>query len=244
MATNPLGGALHHHISAVLDGANQGASSAKGVVNNQRNAMVMGQGSQGFEIGDVEAGVTHRLDIDGLGVLVDLGLKAFRVIAFGEFHLNPQPRELNLELVVGAAVEEGGGDQVVASLHEVGDGQKLRRLPRGGGHSSHATLQRRHPLFKDIGGGVHQAGVDVPEFLQPKEIGAVLGVIEDVGGGLINRNRTGIGGGIRLLASVQLKRFKPLAHQCLGTHRPFLTSRYPPSRAAAAAGRSVRGRHH
>ena len=51
--------------------------------------MVMGQGSQGFEIGNVEAGVTHRLDIYGLGVLVDLGLEAFGVIAFGEFHLNP-----------------------------------------------------------------------------------------------------------------------------------------------------------
>ena len=243
MATNPLGGAFHHHISAMLDGANQGASSAKGVVNDQRDAMVMGQGSQGFEIGDVEAGVAHRLDIDGLGVLIDLGLEALRLIPIGKFDVDAQPGELNLELVVGAAVEKGGGDQVVTSLHEVGDGQKLRRLARGGGHRSHTALQRRHPLFKDIGGGVHQAGVDVPEFLQPKKIGAVLGVIEDVGGGLINRNRTGIGGGIRLLASVQLKRFKPLAHQCSGTHRPFLASRYPPSRAAAAAGQSVCGRH-
>ena len=41
MAANPFGGAFTT-ISAMLDGANQGTSGAKCVVNNQRNAMVVG----------------------------------------------------------------------------------------------------------------------------------------------------------------------------------------------------------
>ena len=68
--------------------------------------MVVGQGSQGFEIRNVEAWISHRLDIDGLGVFVDLSLEAFRVISIGKFHLNPQPRELNFELVVGAPIKK------------------------------------------------------------------------------------------------------------------------------------------
>ena len=43
MASNPLCGALHDHISAMLDRPHQSAAGTEGVVDNQRNAVLLRQ---------------------------------------------------------------------------------------------------------------------------------------------------------------------------------------------------------
>ena len=88
-------------------------------------------------------------------------------------------------------VVRGAGDRAFLSLidilegnsrtglGDVGDGEELRRLPGGSGQGRHAALERGHPLLEDVGGRVHDPGIDVPELLQGEEIGGVLGVLED-----------------------------------------------------------------
>jgi len=69
--------------------------------------------------------------------------------------------------------------------------------------SADAALQRSHALFEDGGGRVHDPGVDVPEPLKVEEGGSVSRVFEDVRRSLIDRDRTGPGFGVGLLAGVQ-----------------------------------------
>ena len=51
----------------------------------------------------------------------------------------------------------------------------------------------------------HDARVDVPERAQAEQIGSMLRVVEAIGGGLINRKRARVGGGIGHLARVHLQ---------------------------------------
>ena len=54
------------------------------------------------------------------------------------------------------------------------------------GQRCHATFQCSNTLFKHIGGGVHDTGVDIPEFFQPKKIGCMCRIVEPVRSGLVN----------------------------------------------------------
>ena len=64
-------------------------------------------------------------------------------------------------------------------------------------------FERRHPLLERRGGGVHDAGVDVAEALQVEQSGGVVGVLEDVRRGLVDRHGAGAGFGIGPLSGVQ-----------------------------------------
>ena len=155
MTANPLGGALDHHICAVLDRSDQCPCSTEGVVDNQGDAVLMGQRGESLEVRDVEAGIPHGFDIDGLGVGIDLRLETIQLVAIGEFDVDPQARELHLELVVRAAVEKGCGNEIVAGLHEIGDGHKLSRLTRRRGYGCDTSFKSCNALFKHVGRGVH-----------------------------------------------------------------------------------------
>ena len=60
-----------------------------------------------------------------------------------------------------------------------------------------AALERGDALLEDVGGRVHDPGVDVAELLEPEEAGGVGGVVEDVAGGGVDRDRAGVRRGIR-----------------------------------------------
>ena len=79
----------------------------------------------------------------------------------------------------------------------------------GGGQGACAALQGSHPLFKHVGGGVHEAGVDIALLRQgetPRRLGAVP---ELIGGGGVNGHGPRVGGGIGgLLPRVDLECLK------------------------------------
>src|SRR6201999_612952 len=102
-----------------------------------------------------------------------------------------------VEEVVGAPVEGRRRDDGVAYLGQVGQRQRLCRLPAGGGQAADATFQRRHPLLDHSGGGVHDAGVDVARLGQAEEGGGVRRVPEGVRGRLVDGDRPGPGGRVR-----------------------------------------------
>jgi hypothetical protein len=59
-------------------------------------------------------------------------------------------------------------------------------------------------------GRVGQAGIDVADFLQAEERGGMVGVAEDISGGLIDRHLACAGGRIGLGACVNGQRVKAL----------------------------------
>ena len=162
----------------------------------------MGHVGHGADVGDVARRVADGLAEDRLGALVDEGRHAVDVVGGGEADLDAQLRQGVGEEVVGAAVEGGGGDDVVAALADGEQRVGHRRHTRGQGQTADATLQGRQALLQHIAGGVHDAGVDIARHFEIEEVRPVLGVIEGIGGGLVNRRGDGLGGRVRLEAGV------------------------------------------
>ena len=82
--------------------------------------------------------------------------------------------------------------------------------PDASAERRHAALDRRDALLERILRRVHDAGVDVAEFLQAEQVRRVFRAVELVGGGLIDRHRDGIGRRIAPPAGVQHQRFRML----------------------------------
>ena len=155
-------------MRAVLQGSEQVAARAERVVDNQWQVVLFGNGRDGFKIRNAKAGVADGFQVDSFGVGINEGLKAGRIISVGEAGFDAQALKRHLELDVGAAVEVRRGHEVVAGLHDVVQGDELGRLARARRQGRHAAFEGRYALLKHVGGGVHQAGVDVAELLQSK----------------------------------------------------------------------------
>ena len=74
--------------------------------------------------------------------------------------------------------------------------------PDANAEPRHAAFEGGDALLEDVGGGVHDARVDVAELLQGEQPGGVVGVVEDVGGRLVNRHRARRRGRVAFLAAV------------------------------------------
>ncbi len=170
-----------------------------GVVDDERQTVLVGDAGELLDVGDVELGIAERLGVDGAGLAVDGGAQAVEVVGVDEADGDAQARQRVVEEVVGAAVERGGGDDLVAGSARVVNGQRLGGLAGGGGQRRDAAFERGDALLEDVGGRVHDARVDVAEFLQREEAGGVVGVVEDVRGGLVDRHGARAGGGVDLL---------------------------------------------
>ena len=165
--TQELGGRVDHDVGAVLDGPAQ-VRRGHGVVDDQRHAGLMRDGRHLFDVEHVHTRVGDGLAVKGAGLGSDGLAEVFRIVRLYELHVDAQAAEADIELRVGAAVQGAGGDDLVARSRQAGDGQELRGLSAGGGQSGNAAFERRHPLFEHVGGGVHDAAVDVAELLQAR----------------------------------------------------------------------------
>ena len=71
----------------------------------------------------------------------------------------------------------------------------MEGLSRGGGARRRDTSASTH----------HDAGVDVAERAEAEQVGAVLGRVEGVGGGLVDGHGARVGRGVGLLPGVHLQ---------------------------------------
>ena len=208
MAADELGGGVDHDVGSVLNGPDQ-VGGAKGVVDDQGQTVLVGDLRDGVNVGNIAVGVAQGLQIDGLGVGLDGALHLRQIMGI---HKSSGDAELGQRMgqqVEAAAVDGLLGNNVVAGLGQSLDGVCNGRGTGGQGQSRHAALQSRDALFQHILGGVGQAAVDVAGVRQAEPGRRVGGVAEDVGSGLVNGDRTGIGGGVSLfLADVELQSLK------------------------------------
>ena len=183
--------------------------------------------------GTLKRGLPMRLDVQGAGARVDRLREVRRVVALDELRADPEAREGDLELVVGAPVQVARGDDVVAVLQDRGERQELRGLTARGGEGRGSAFERGDPLLEDVRGGVHDPGVDVPELLEREEARPVVGVVEGVRRRLVDRDGTGVRPGRGLLPGVDLQGLETVA-LLLVAHRPLLHD--PPRRASFGFG--------
>ena len=110
--------------------------------------------------------------------------------------------------VVGSAVEAGAGHHVVAGLGDVQDREGLGGLAGAEQQRREPAFQTGHALFHGVLGGVADPGVDGGEFGEREAVGGAFGAGEDERRRLVDRQRPGAGGGVRLLAGVDLAGFE------------------------------------
>ena len=162
----------------------------------------MGDGGDCLEVRHVQARVADRFEVDRLGLAVDRLLELGRLGAVDELEAHAPLRQRVGEQVVRATVERRARDDVVAGAGEVEDRQRLGRLARRDPEGPDAALESGDALLEHVGGRVHDPGVDVAELLQSEEAGGVIGVVEDVARGGVDRHCARLGRGINRLAGV------------------------------------------
>ena len=102
----------------------------QGVVDHQRDAVLVGDARHALEVEDVALGVAERLGVERLGVGPDGG-RARRRGRRGRRRtdLDAQLGQRVVEQVVGAAVERGRGHDVAAVLGQVEEGDVSAACP-------------------------------------------------------------------------------------------------------------------
>jgi hypothetical protein len=93
---------------------------------------------------------------------------------------------------------------VVTGLGDVEQRDRLRGLAAGGEQRTDAALERGDAVLDRGLRRVHDPGVDVAELLEREQVGGLLCGVEDVRGGLVDRQRACVRGGVDRLAGVDL----------------------------------------
>jgi hypothetical protein len=155
-----------------------------------------------------------------------------QAVVVGRVHEADRDAELRqrvVEEVVGAAVERGRGDDLVARVGDGQDGERLGGLPRGERERGRAAFERGDALLEDVGRRVHDARVDVAELLQGEEARGVVRVVEDVGRGLVNWHSARVCRRVRLLPAVDGERRQVWFPVVLVVFHRFLLKLKPPA---------------
>ena len=168
----------------------------------------MRNGGDGFEVGDIQAGIAHRFAEEEFGFRRDRLGEILRILRIDETHRDAELREDVVKLREGAAVEIVRRDDLVPCGAEIDDRVENRTRPGSQCQSGRAALHFRDALLEHIVGGVHQARVDVAEFAQAKEVRGMLGIAENKRAGAVDRHRAGEGDGIGGGAAVEAEGFE------------------------------------
>jgi hypothetical protein len=220
-----LGGGIDDDGGAMVEGPHQ--QGRRRIVHDQGDAELPPDSGHLGDGEDFEFRVGQGLCVVGAGPLIRGPPEVLGIGGIHKADLDALVLQRVGEQVPGAAVERGRGDNIVAGPGQVLEGVGRGGLTRGHRQGADAALQRGDALLQDVRRGVHDPGVDVPQFLEPEEGGRVARVPELVGRGLVDGDRHRPCGGIRPPSGVEDKGFGMLGS--VG-HLRFLARRTgPPS---------------
>ena len=152
MAADELGGGFHNDVGAVLQRAEQ-VRGGEGVVHDHRQVVLVGDGGDGLEVGQVGVRVAEGLEVDELGshdVVAGLGDVAHRVFHGGRAGRDGQARGAAFEgrdavfehalggvgqtaVDVARVRQSEAGLGVVEVVEDVAGGRVNRHCAGGGG---------------------------------------------------------------------------------------------------------------
>ena len=209
---------MNGDIGAVIERLQQDRRGDR-IVDDQRHAMTMRDPGQRLDVADVAGGIADRLREHRLGVFVDQPFDRIGLVALRETPGDALARQDVAEQSVRGAVELRNGDDVAAGVGEIDKGEMQRGLTGRDRERAYAALEFGDALFKNRRGRVGDPAVAIAFRLQVEQRGAVVGAVEGVGDGLVDRDGDGFGGWIGFVAGVNCNRF--VAH-------------YPPHRFAVS----------
>ena len=207
MTADVLGHRVDHDVGAVRDRPAQ-VGRRHGVVDDQRNARGVRDLGNRLQVADHAVRVGCAFDENPLGLLPDRLLKFLGLGGVDEAYVPVELGEGLAELGNRAAVQLGRRDDLVARIHEVKTRHELRGVAARDRAGGGAALECGDALLQHRDGRVGDARVDVAEALQVEQGCRMVGIVEHVGGGLIDRRRARAGGRIRRGAGVNRQRLE------------------------------------
>ncbi|GJD02126.1 hypothetical protein ColKHC_10951 [Colletotrichum higginsianum] len=141
-------------VTQDLDAGADDEGETRTQTHNDGHALLVGDLGDGLEIRHVVLWVADTLDVDGLGLVVNGVGNVLDAVAINKFCVDAEARQEHLELVVGAAIEQRGRDDIITGLGEGADGDELGGLAGGGGQRGHAALERGDALLEDVDRGL------------------------------------------------------------------------------------------
>ena len=202
LATKPLGQGVNHDAGSMLNRTGE-VGGGKGTVHNQGNSMIVGNFGNRIQVGHIKPWVAHGFTKQSFGFGRDRSGKILGIIRIHKVYLDPKLGQDVIKLGIGTTVEIVGGDDLISRFSDIYYGVKYSTGTGSDAQTGGSALEGSHPLLEHIGGWVHQAGVNIAQFAQAKEIGGMLGVVKNIGAGLVQRYGAGIGGGVWLVASME-----------------------------------------
>ena len=199
---------VDHDVCAVRNGSDE-IRGAEGIVDHDGKIVLVGNCGNRVDVGNVAVGISERFKVNCLRVRLDCRFDLGKVVRVDERCGHAECLERMGKQVVCAAVDGLLADDVIALLREGFDRIGDCRRTGGNRQTRDAAFKRGNALFKDVLRGVGESAIDVAGVAQRETVCRVLGIVEDVRSGGVNRNGAGIGGGVRLfLTDVKLQGFK------------------------------------
>ena len=185
------------------------------VVDHQRHACIVGDLGDRLEVADHATRIGEALDEECLGLVVDRALEVVGHVGIDDVRLPAELRIGVAHLLQRAAVEARRGDDFVARPHQREQRQHLRGMARRGDRAAAAAFECRQPRLERRIGGIGQPRIDEAHGLEVEQRGGMVGVLEGVGRGLIDRQCPRPGGRIGRGAGVNRQRLEAvsLAHE-------------------------------
>ena len=169
VSAEPLGEGVDDDVGSVIEGVGEVGRGAGGV-DNERKAVGLGDLADGVEVGDFERGIRDGFAKKGARFFIDRVGELLGILGVDEADFDPESRKDVLELGVAAAVEILGGDDVVACFREVDDGIENGCGAGRVSQSRHfvSAFEKADALLEHIGGGIHEAGVNITQLFKCK----------------------------------------------------------------------------
>ena len=173
VAAYELRGTVHHHIGAVLNGANQ-ERRAEGIVHHERHTMLVRHGSHCVKVRNIGVRVAERFGIHHLSIGHNGSIEGIEVVHVENGERNALRCQRVRNQVERTAVEVIGSHDVVARSEEILQGIGHSRRAARHSQGSHAALQGRHAFLEDRLSGISEAAIDIARITQRKAVGCML----------------------------------------------------------------------
>ena len=199
----------------------------------------------GWDVQDVCDWVAEGLAVERLRVRLHGCLPALRIIrVVHEADFNAQAGERDLKKGLRTAVEARGGDNVVAGASQVRNSRDLSRHARGESDGCDTAFQGCETVLQRLLRRVRNASVNRARISQGETVMSVLGVLEDIGRGHVDRLVAGPGIGVDVLTRVDGAGVKgPIINGSVVVLRHAHKSRSHPGGGQAVVVWSVRAKY-
>eukprot|EP00977_Amphora_coffeiformis_P005801 scaffold1221_cov207-Amphora_coffeaeformis.AAC.60 len=192
VSTDPFGGRRGNDIGPKFKGFAQ-RRGGKGGIHNEGQSQGVGLVGNFFQIKNGQTGIGDGFTKKGPGLVVGRPRKVAWIFAVDKVDGDPHGGQNVVKHGVRATVQLVGRYDIVPLLGQIENGIKNGIGARGRGQTRQgmSPLEECVPRFQHVRGGIHEARINVAQFLEGEEIGGVLGIAKDKGRGTVEGDAPG-----------------------------------------------------